>query len=378
MKRNLVFVMVFAVLSSGVWAYTSLRQFSDVVYGLKESRRVDRRSQEEQVRWRLASRRMLTLWHERDKKNIVPELLKLSSDVDPDLRERSVRLLGKAEDVRALAALKERLSSAEARFSSTSSQFEPHMKKNDSVPLEVLQLAVGRIEARQAKGMAKIDVLLRHCRFLVRAGQWRTVRWSDVIQFSSGASRTFTSYDQVPSGWKHVKVNSPAFHILHEVLDVLRQEKRRGVSVESLAKQLVLLGGYKVLLDTATLSSRQQIDKLFDYSFGIEGFDVADYWLVNDLMELPVEQIKIAVNERIKRVTEHPRLYPKLWKKRFGEAFAPGLDPVWKLSSIFGDNRTRILLKRFSEKYPTRWVGGEAKRSLEILEKNEGVVLFPI
>ena len=346
-------------------------------YKTVENRRGVTRTPKERQLWLKQSREILGLWRTRKSKNTLFRLMQLASSPDANIRERSIRLIGRMENRQALPLLRKKLAEAK-RTSDNPASYQAVLNGNGAVPLHVVQLAFGRTEGAEKSLQAKIHTLLKRCRIRDEGQKWRAVQWSDVIEFSRRDATVLAVGQKPPSNWQPVRFGSPAFRILYEVVDVLRQEKAQGKNTSNLEKQLVLSDAFKMHLANGAFSPQDQLNELFSYSFNLKTLRVVEPWLIDSVLALPPQQITKATNENLEHVLKNPRSYPLLWKKWVGRDCAPGLDPVWKLAAIAGDEKTKQLLTKFSRQYPSPLLAGEASRARLQLEKQEAVVLFPL
>ena len=369
-KKTITVALCAAVALGGMTFYGLSQQVPAQFYAVENARHTTR-TREQAQQWRQKSRLLLSLWQARAQQNPVPQLLKLVDDPDANIRERSVRLLGRLETPQALPTLQQRIRAVEqAMKASAASRQGFYGDASNYVPLEVLQLAVGRIQSRPLHGQAKLNRMLQAVRFENVPGRKQSLKWANVVEFSR--------YANVVTGQEHLRFGSPGRRVFDEVVEVLYQEKSEGKNIGALQQQLHLSDAQKMFMDGAALPLQQRIQRVINFGLGIKVYGVEESRLITEyLISLPAKQVRDEVNRTLENVLKHPQKYPTMSEVRFGNKYATGLLPLWDVASVLGDAETKILLTKFSHSFNTPWIGGEAKQVVERLDKRQATILFP-
>ena len=359
------------VLAAGGLLFYQRVQVVPVSFYANENAHRAVRTKDQTEQWRQKSRLLLESWHSRTQKDVTPRLLELSNDSDANIRERAVRLLGRLEAPDALPVLQQKLQTVErARTKPYVSGQGSYQDAPEYVPIEVLQLAIGRIESRPLQGRAKLDKMLEAVQFMSPSQHPKSLVWADVVEFSRRAN--------VVQGEEHLRFGSPARRVFDEVVDVFHSEKQAGHDMTGLQRQLFLSEAQQMFLDTANLPLEEQIRRVTEFGLQIKNYGVEEARLITDyLLSLPPQIVRTEVNQKLADVLAHPQNYPTMSEVRFGNKYATGLLPIWNVVSVIGDEKTKVLLQEFVRNFDTPWIGGEATEALKHLNKKHGTILFP-
>lgn len=371
MRRKTITIAFCAAVALGSALFYSRLQSVPAQFYMVENARRPTRTREEAAQWGQKSRLLLSLWHARSQQDPAPRLMKMVNDPDANIRERAVRLLGRLGAAQALPLLQRKAQAVERAMKSPPVPNQgSYQDASDYVPLEVLQLAIGRIQSRSLRARDKLDKMLQAVQFADAAGQQRNLKWADV--------REFSRYANVVVGQEHLRFGSPGRGVFDEVVDVLHQEKAAGRDVKALQQQLHLSEAQKMFLDVAALPVNQRIRRVIEFGLGIKVYGTEESRLITGyLISLPPKQVRQEVHRTLENVIANPKKYPTMSEVRFGNKYATGLLPLWNIASVIGNAETKTLLAKFARRFDTPWIGGEATQVIERLDKRQGTVLFP-
>ncbi len=177
------------------------------------------------------------LWRQRKAHNITLRVLPFLNSPSVTARKRAAMMLGRLEDARALKRL-------EALRAQAPSQDLMQSSETSGVTLyPELPLAIGRIKARSLGGRRRLDTML-----------------SEVNLSFSGLASLTNRINGDRYGWGYL-----GNQVIHEAVDVLAEEKRRGRNVDHLVSSLTLRPGEEALLQAISTSATTEAERLLDY-----------------------------------------------------------------------------------------------------------------
>lgn len=275
-------------------------------------------------------RRFDLIWQSRNKHNVTTQIVPFLHDPFQPLRERAVRCLGQLETPQGQAPLRALLS----RMQKGDAQFKP-----DGVSVLALQLALGRINSRNARGQAKI----------VKAVEEVGLSWRDLVRLPSQinalppAERSETKGDEV----------------MRSVVDVLCLMADRGEDTSLLAKELRLRPAQQVQVQAAGLPTDQEVNLILD-SFRKFKVSIDSDQLVSRLLDLKPRSSDLIV-ARMQDIRKHPQ--------RYRQTSVESLGLLFRTAARMDDLRVLPLLKQF-EKEPKPWpdLRAESQVAQQIIE----------
>ena len=267
---------------------------------------------------------LYNLWSkcsQRDKRSLASQIMPFLQDEHGKLRESAARMLGRLEDPIATAPLQKRLQQVQ-KGSAHATYVRP----------EVLQLALGRIEARSLRGQAKVEAVAK------RAG----LSWSEVKQLSQKVVQS-----------RSLANDTAGQRIVKEVVDVLYQMGGRGEKIQLLAQNLSLYPAQKVLLQSAELPPAKQAVVFVDYLAKLDAVtsydgDLAEFYLMN-LQPHAIQATLQKLNAMRQGTAKHG-------KRGYLELF--------RVSALVGDGRAIPLLQHFA-KTSSQPMSGYARQALD-------------
>jgi hypothetical protein len=280
------------------------------------------------VHRRKANARLQALWQQRGQKEVARYIVPFANDSEFDVKYTAIKMLGRLEDPIALPTLQKLDSRPMTRFPLDLS----HTGGLATYPL--LPFAVGRIKARNLTGKRKIEVAIKELG----------------LDFPALArlSRRINS-DQ----YGHFMVGYP---LLREIVDILYQQKRRGIAVDAVARALSLKPVHNALISVASLPPQQQAKKLLGYvaQAGVKGGDEVDiikYW-----EDLGPAGRSVAL-PFVRRILQRPPREVSTWN----------MIPILESLARSGDTGAVALLKRLTLNRK-QYISVLAERALENLK----------
>ena len=192
------------------------------------------------------AQRFATLWLQRHERRVTPELLQmLEQEPTPQLRERIVIALGRIEDPSAIAPLKQLLAIASKQEAGQPKEQNSSSWRN-SVSAFRVKLAIGRIEARNLKGVNKLNKI---------ASSMGT-NWAGIQSIAAGLRSKLAK-----PGGKSLIRDSDQLYIVTEFFDVLYRMGKSGEDIRSMgAFKLLVWPEQDPLLSTALMSDAAELN----------------------------------------------------------------------------------------------------------------------
>lgn len=190
------------------------------------------------------SRRVSVLWRSRKQRKVVqPLIAMLQAERTPHLREEIVAILGRLEDPQATPSLNALL--VKIRQSNPRG-LRPAPTHRDAIPAFRVQLALGRIRARNLRGKQKLNTI----------AQSVGSTWPGIKQMAARLRNQLSSPKT-----RYEAVRSDEYYILQEFYDVLYRMGKRNENIRQLgAYSLEVWPQREPLLVTAMMSNNEEID----------------------------------------------------------------------------------------------------------------------
>lgn len=188
------------------------------------------------------------LWTRRHEREVGAEMLPYLNDKVYGMRWRTIQALGRLEYVGAEASLQTLNKSNPAAKPVSDEAGIPALVGGKFYP--VLPLAIGRIQAHDLKGKARVE----------KVCQSVGLSFAQVALLSQKLRKT---------GKRNVS-GTPGEQVVKEIVDLLYTMRREGQEIDSFAGQMYLLPAQKVLLQGASLSIDEEIRLILDHASCIE------------------------------------------------------------------------------------------------------------
>jgi len=282
-----------------------------------------------------------------------PLLELLTSEQQQHLRERLIIALGRLEDPQAVQPLQDLLKHvrhAQRRGRPLEEPFEPR----DDIPVYRINLALGRIGARDLTGEAKLNAIARSV----------GTTWPKLRALGNQLRKAIETQHTA----KYRIQDSDESGIIEEFYYVLYEMGKKGEDIQ-------LLGGYdlliwpndKAILDAASLSNDAEIKFWLDRATppSVGGF------YPEHLIDLG-PRVPDALLEQLKKALAKVKADPAV-VKNFGGA---GLGPMMKAAAATEDPRFIPILREF-EKIKDRGTRIHTAKALRAMEGKLPVLTFP-
>jgi hypothetical protein len=317
---------------------------------------------QEQQAFTTRAKRFAKLWLSRRQQNVVPQLLAmLSAESSPQLREHIVVALGRIEDRKVLPTLDKVYAKAKTQRAGqvTSSN---QVQWRDNISLARIQLARGRIQARQMNGLAKLNRIAREV-------------GTDWLGIQRIASRLRTQMRDSRTLYQALK--SDELIIIEEFHDVLYRMGKRGEDIRKLGAfnlQLwsngnkvpdVLHSSSQTLLSTSSMSDQQEVAFWLNRAMPPNkgGFDPGHFLDLGPTAKL---QLFAYMRNLLRKAQTQPETF----------TYTRSYRAALQAAAETGDQRYLPLLQQLS-KTKDRWVQRYARQSLRQLGNRDSVVAFP-
>lgn len=284
-----------------------------LTYSVERSEGSPFHNPQERAAWHQSYRRFVNLWVDRHKRDVTREILPYLQDPVKVQRARAARALGRLESAAAESELRKVMQrmKSDAKWSQSS-----------GVPYPTLQLALGRIDAREMTGQQKLSAVAKSV----------GLNWNEVTRLSRKINAPVTLKE------KYAAPGSPGAEIVNEMVDVLYQMGKQGEEIKPFVKQLTLSLGQQTKLQAALVSKQQEIKIILDRLSFPKGTKGSAQLLQNHLVGLGKEASD-AVIRRIDHMRQHPEKYPQQL----------GYNMVFGLAAITADRRALPILKKFEK-----------------------------
>ena len=309
---------------------------------------VKRRTPQQREAWSKQNNRLAELWIERNQRDVAPALLQLlQQSGDEDIKRRVVRALGRLESAQALPklqAMAKKLRSSEMASEAQNSNhpFADEFMRKALFP--TLPLSIGRIEARNLKGQAKLNAVAKSV----------GLSWSEVVRLSQKVNAP-KSYAQ----------GTPGDEIVEEVVDVLYHLGKQKQNAQALAKSLKLSPAQNTLIQVAPLSTEEEIRYLVDYFSRLKLLNGDNYQLIDHTRSLG-SRVNEIVTERLLEMKRNPQLYPQRVNYK----------ALFNVASGNNEQRSLKLLKQF-EQNSSVYIREKARAARERMESKRAIPNLP-
>jgi hypothetical protein len=281
--------------------------------------------------------------------DITRDLIALMADPVQVLRIHAARELGRLECTAAepqlakLATHADRKiqkikNIAEAREASSQMDYD----RLQAIPFPTLQLALGRIRARNLKGRAKIDALCQSV----------NLTFTDVVKLSQKVNS-----DNSMERWQ--ACGSMGQEIVDEVVDLLYAMRKHGENVDSEVAQLKLNSAQDVQLRGALLPNEKEVELIITYLSQRNRVSGSDDQLATYHLASLGGHVAPLLNRFMNELADHP--------EKFQDKY--GCGPLIIVAGNLHDESSLPIVKRL-EKLSIPFVRDSAMRAHECLEQD--------
>jgi hypothetical protein len=285
-------------------------------------------SPQERVAYARRSDQFNRIWSARSQRDVAAELIPYLQDPDEYLRIRAARALGLLESPAAEAPLAARIK-----------EMQPDTPW-EAVELVKLQLALGRIRARNLRGEARVTRVIQSVGLsLPDLGR--------VTERINGPQRSASS------------TGTPGYAVVQDVVELLYAMAKRGEDIRPVTARLTLTPAQQLTLQGAPMPLEQEITLFLDYLSQLSVLN-GDHRVVEERLLGLGSKAKERIIQRLDEMRRHPEQYRQ-----------PGSYAVlFRLAVETGDPRIPGLVQLF-ERHAHPDIRYDAEQTLKSIERRK-------
>ena len=309
--------------------------------------------------WDKPARRFGQLWLQRRTRKVAPELIKmLAAERSPGFQEAIIIALGRLEDPKAIKPLRARL----VTLRSNSNSIFSYKGEKREIPVFRVQLALGRIQARQLRGRPKLDAIAKSI-----GTTWPALQ---------GQARRLRS--ELQDRLKVYKAQEdPNRFVLEEFYDILYVMGKRGENIKKLGAFDLMIWSNDPSNVAAGLRSQEQA-KLFAASLSNQA--EIEFWLGRSM---PPNKFRFSPAHLLDLGPQVPQSLRKHLKIYLREAKAnprnfartKSYRSLFQTVAATNDSRFVPLLKEFLS-VEDQWVKNFAGDAITAIQQQRGLALI--